>query len=317
MQYRRLGNSGLTASIVGLGCNNFGRRCDLDQTKAVVHEALDSGITLFDTADIYGPRGLSEEYLGAALQGRRDGVLIATKFGGSMADDDTYMKGASRRYIMNAVEASLKRLGADYIDLYQIHMPDADTPLEETIRALDDLIAAGTVRYVGHSNFAGWQIASAEWIARANGLNRFITAQNHYSLLKRDIEAEVVPASTEFGLSILPYFPLASGLLTGKYARGKDSPAGSRLSGESPTSGGFVNEKNMDRVERLRSLADASGHSMIELAISWLANRPYVGSVIAGATSPVQVKSNAAAAGWLMSDDELSEIDAITSEPDA
>ena len=234
MKYQRLGNSGLQVSVVGLGCNNFGRRCDVSQTAAVTHAALDAGITLFDTADIYGPGGLSEEYLGKALQGHRHEAVIASKFGGPMADDDIYMKGASRRYIMEAVEASLRRLNTDHLDLYQIHFPDPGTPLDETLRALDDLVTAGKVRYIGNSNFAGWQIASSEWISRTAGTSRYITAQNEYSLMDRSIEAEVIPAALEFGLSILPYFPLASGLLTGKYFKGEAGPEGARLSGDTP-----------------------------------------------------------------------------------
>jgi aryl-alcohol dehydrogenase-like predicted oxidoreductase len=311
MEYQHLGNSGLQVSVVGLGCNNFGRRCDESQTAAVVHAALDAGVTLFDTADMYS-RGVSEEYLGRALKGHRHEAVIASKFGMAMADDDIYMQGASRRYIMEAVEASLRRLGTDHIDLYQVHKPDPATPLEETLRALDDLVTSGKVRYLGNSNFAGWQIASSEWIARSAGLNRFISAQNEYSLLDRSVEAEVVPASAEFGLSILPYFPLASGLLTGKYVKGEADPAGARLSGDSPPAGRFRTASNEDKTEALRALAEGAGHSLLELAISWLANQPTVGSVISGATTPEQVRANALAAGWKMSAAELAAIDKIT-----
>ena len=311
MEYQQLGNSGLQVSVVGLGCNNFGRRCDEAETAAVVHAALDAGVTLFDTADIYS-RGVSEEYLGRALQAHRHESVIATKFGSPMADDDIYMKGGSRRYIMEAVEASLRRLGTDHIDLYQIHTPDPATPLDETLRALDDLVASGKVRYLGNSNYAGWQIASSDWISRSAGINRFITAQNEYSLLERSIEAEVVPAAVDFGLSILPFFPLASGLLTGKYVRGEAGPDGARLSGDTPPAARFRSTANVDKVEALRTIAEDAGHTLLELAISWLANQPAVGSVISGATSAEQVQANAVAAGWRMTDDELAAIDAIT-----
>ncbi len=312
MEYQHLGNSGLQVSVVGLGCNNFGRRCDQSQTAAVVHAALDAGITLFDTADMYGPGGLSEEYLGAALQGHRHEAVIASKFGMSMDDDDIYMRGASRRYIMEAVEASLRHLGTDHLDLYQIHVPDPATPLEETLRALDDLVTSGKVRYLGNSNFAGWQIASADWTARSAGIHRFITAQNEYSLMDRSIEAEVIPAAGEFGLSILPYFPLAGGLLTGKYVKGESGPEGARLSGDAPGAARFRSAANVEKAEKLRTLAEEAGHTLLELAISWLANQPAVGSVISGATTPEQVRANALAAAWRMSDEELTAIDQIT-----
>jgi len=312
MQYSSLGNSGLQVSVVGLGCNNFGRRCDESQTTSIVHAALDSGITFFDTADIYGPSGVSEEYLGKALKGHREEAVIASKFGGPMADGDPYMRGASRRYIMNAVEASLTRLNTDYIDLYQIHFPDPTTPLEETIRALDDLISMGKIRYMGNSNFAGWQIASSEWIARAIGTNRFISAQNEYSLLNRSNEAEVVPAAIEFGLSILPYFPLAGGLLTGKYVIGEDGPEGARLTGAASLATRFRNPESTDKVEKLRLLSDNAGRTLLELAMSWLVNRPGVDSIISGATTPNQVKANATATSWILEDTELEMIDQIT-----
>ena len=312
MQYSSLGNSGLQVSVVGLGCNNFGRLCDESQTTSIVHAALDSGITFFDTADIYGPSGVSEEYLGKALKGHREEAVIASKFGGPMADDDPYMRGASRRYIMNAVQASLTRLNTDYIDLYQIHFPDPTTPLEETIRALDDLISMGKIRYMGNSNFAGWQIASSEWIARAIGTNRFISAQNEYSLLNRSNEAEVVPAAIEFGLSILPYFPLAGGLLTGKYVIGEDGPEGARLTGAASLATRFRNPESTDKVEKLRLLSDNAGRTLLELAMSWLVNRPGVDSIISGATTPNQVKANATATSWILEDTELEMIDQIT-----
>src|SRR5690606_16918075 len=232
MRYRRLGDSGLVVSAVGVGCNNFGRRLDADGTRAVVEAALEVGINFFDTADIYGdPHGTSEEQLGAALKGRRDDVVIATKFGMDMhgANGPDYGARGARRYVMRAVEASLRRLNTDYIDLYQMHEPDPGTPIEETLSALDDLVRSGKARYIGCSHFAGWQIADAAWPARSAGLTRFISAQNHYNLLNREVEAEVLPACQRFGLGMLPYYPLASGLLTGKYRRGEKPPAGSRL----------------------------------------------------------------------------------------
>lgn len=312
MEYRKLGRSGLTVSVVGVGCNNFGRRCDPEQTKAVAHAALDAGIVFFDTADIYGPRGVSEEYLGKALIGRRHEVVLATKFAGTMGDAQPEKGGASRRYILSAVEASLKRLGTDYIDLYQIHMPDPATPLEETMRALDDLVRAGKVRYVGNSNFKGWQIASGHWISRTEHVTPFISAQNDYSLLNRDIEDEVVPACAAYGLGILPYSPLADGLLTGKYRRGAPAPQGTRLSEDSPRLQKLLSDRTFDVVEKLEEFARSAGHTLLELAIGWLASQPQVGSVIAGATKPEQVRMNAQAAGWKLSADELGRVDEIT-----
>src|SRR5919112_4432185 len=232
MTYRRLGNSGLVVSVIGLGCNNFGRKLDLDGTRAVVEAALDAGITLFDTADTYGtPRGASEEALGAALKGRRDEIVLATKFGMNMdgLNGNDFGARGSRRYVTRAVEASLRRLDTDYIDLYQLHEPDPATPIDETLAALDDLVRAGKVRYLGNSNFAGWQIADADWAARAAGQTPFISAQNQYSLLHREVEAEVVPACEHFGLGLLPFFPLDSGLLSGKYRRGEKPAQGTRL----------------------------------------------------------------------------------------
>jgi len=303
MEYRNLGSTGLKVSVVGIGCNNFGRRCDQARTKSIVDKAIDTGITLFDTADAYGPTGLSEEYLGKALQGRRQDLVIATKFGSPMGEGDL-MHGASRRYIYNAVEASLKRLDTDYIDLYQLHFPDASTPIEETLAALDDLISQGKVRYIGNSNFSGWQIADADWIAQSQNLSRFVTAQNLYSLLDRRIEREVVPACQRFGLGILPYFPLASGLLTGKYTRGEAPPQGSRLEqwGERGTTA--LSDRNFEIVERLTAFAEERGHSLLELAFSWLISLPHISSVIAGATTPEQVSANAAAANWQLTAEE-------------
>jgi len=309
VEYQHLGRSGLEVSVVGLGTNNFGRRCDLEQTTAVVNSAIDAGITLFDTADMYGG-GLSEEYIGQAIEGHRQQVVLATKFSGAMGEGPM-VKGSSRSHIINAVEASLRRLGTDYIDLYQAHFPDRDTPLEETLRALDDLVRAGKVRYIGNSNFAGWEIAASHWVAETHNLTPFISAQPAYSLLQRDIEQEVVPACNEYGLGILPYSPLASGFLTGKYRRDQDPPEGTRLAG-SPMSGRILNDRNFEMLEPLEQFAEERGHTILELAIGWLASLPHVGSVIAGATSPEQVAQNVAAAAWALDADEMAEVDAIT-----
>jgi aryl-alcohol dehydrogenase-like predicted oxidoreductase len=310
VEYKNLGRSGLQVSAVGLGCNNFGRRCDADQTAAVVSKALEVGITLFDTADIYGPRGLSEEYLGKALQGRRREALIATKFVGPMGDGPLW-GGASRRYIFDAVDASLQRLGTDHIDLYQIHFPDARTPFEETLRALDDVVRQGKVRYIGCSNFAGWQVADAQWIAKTQHLSPFVSAQNQYNLLDRRIERELVPACNAMGLGILPYFPLANGFLTGKYRQGEPPPEGTRLGAAGRQAEQILTEGNFATLAKLEAFAEARAHSMVDLAIGWLASQPHVGSVIAGATKPEQVEQNARAAEWKLSAEELAEIDQI------
>lgn len=313
MTYRRLGDSGLVVSVVGVGCNNFGRKLDLDGTRAVVDAALDAGINLFDTADIYGDEpGDSEELLGQALKGRRDDVVVATKFGMDMQGRNGPDHGArgARRYIARAVEASLRRLGTDHIDLYQMHEPDPGTPIDETLAALDDLVRAGKVRYLGNSNFAGWQIADADWVASSSGRARFISAQNHYSLLERGVEAEVIGACERFGLGMLPFFPLANGLLTGKYKRGEAAPAGSRLSG-----GGRYAERlagaRWDVIEALEAYAAERGLSLLQVAIGGLAARPAVTSVIAGATTPEQVRANAEAGVWQPTDADLDALDAI------
>ena len=312
MEYRNLGASGLKVSIVGIGCNNFGRRCDEAATADVVNSALEVGINFFDTADVYGPNGLSEEYLGKALQGKdRSQVIIATKYASPMGEGDL-MRGASRRYIVNAVEDSLRRLGTDYIDLYQQHVPDGDTPIEETLGALDDLIRDGKVRYVGNSNFSGWQIADADWTARHRGLNRFVTAQNLYSLLDRRLEREVVPACKEFGLGILPYFPLASGMLTGKYSRGNEPPAGTRMAMWGDRAKAAMSEAAFDVIEKLILFAQEREHTLLELAMSWLASMPHISSVIAGATSVDQVKQNAEAASWRLTDEEMWQVAEIS-----
>jgi aryl-alcohol dehydrogenase-like predicted oxidoreductase len=304
MRMRTLGGSGLKVSEVGIGCNNFGGRMDQAATQAVVDAAIGAGINFFDTADIYGNRE-SEVQLGRALAGRRHDVVVATKFG-IQTGPGPNQRGGSRGYIMAAVDASLKRLGTDYIDLYQMHRPDAETPIEETLRALDDLVRAGKVRYLGSSNYSGWQIADADWTARSRGLDRFVTAQNHLSLLERGAEAEVLPACRRFGVGMLPYFPLASGLLTGKYVRNEAPPAGTRLAG--PAGARSLNDRNFEVVEKLSAFAAARGHSLLDLAFGWLLSQPVMTSVIAGATKPEQVLANAAAAKWRLSDEEMREV---------
>lgn len=311
MEYRHLGRSGLQVSVVGLGCNNFGMRCDFDQSKDVVHRALDAGITLFDTADVYGGQGKSEEFLGKILKGRRQEVVLATKFGMKMGEGP-HKSGGSRKYIMSAVEDSLRRLDTDYIDLYQLHRPDPETPIDETLRALDDLVRSGKVRYIGNSNFAGWQAAEAHYVAKQANLTPFISAQNEYNLLDRRIEGELVPACNAYGLSILPYFPLASGFLTGKYRQGQEMPAGTRLANAGPMAARVLNDKNYETLGKLEAFADARGKTMLDLAIGWLASLSHVGSVIAGATKPEQIDQNVAAGSWKLTAEELAEVDAIS-----
>ncbi len=316
MEHRALGKSGLQVSIVGLGCNNFGMRVDAAQTRAVVQRALEEGVTLFDTADIYGGRGKSEEMLGQALGERRKDAIVASKFGMPMGDGP-YMRGGSRRYVMDAVEASLRRLGTDYIDLYQIHQPDPATPQEETLEALDSLVHAGKVRYIGCSNFAGWQLADAAWISRERGLASYISAQNLYNLLDRRVERELAPACEHYGVGILPYFPLASGFLTGKYRRGAEPPQGTRLALMRSMADRVLTAGNFATLERLEEFARSHGHSMVELATSWLAAQRQVSSVISGATNPEQVSENVKAAGWKLSADELAEVDKLTAQRSA
>ena len=312
--YRRVGKSGLTVSTVGLGCNNLGRANTATETQeatdAVVHAAVDAGITLFDVADTYGREpGLSETMLGKALGNRRADVVVATKFGMDMkgASGPDFGARGSRRYIMQAVEASLRRLGTDWIDLYQFHTPDPLTPIDETLSALDTLVRSGKVRYIGHSNRAGWQIAQAEYVARELGSARFISTQNHYNLLDRRAELEVTPAAEEFGLGVLPYFPLANGLLTGKYAPGH-APDGSRLS---HTRTHLVHDADWDQLDSFSSFARERGLSEIQVAFSWLAAQPAVASVIAGATRPEQVRQNAESADWLPTEKDLAKLDGI------
>jgi aryl-alcohol dehydrogenase-like predicted oxidoreductase len=310
MQERNLGSSGLRVSLVGLGCNNFGGRIDLEATRKVVHKALDLGITLFDTADIYGERGGSETLLGQILGERRKDIVLATKFGMEM-DDAGRMKGGSRAYVMRAVEDSLRRLKTDWIDLYQLHRPDPLTPIGETLRALDDLVRQGKVRYVGCSNLAAWQVVEAQWTAETRNLNGFASCQDEYSLLARDIEKELVPAIQAYRMGLLPFFPLASGLLTGKYRRDAPMPQGARLTTTQRLADRYMTDANWGKVERLEAFAAGRGKSLLELAFSWLAAKPYVSSVIAGATKPEQLEANVRAVEWALSADDLAEIDRL------
>jgi aryl-alcohol dehydrogenase-like predicted oxidoreductase len=311
MQIRNLGGSGLRVSAVGLGCNNFGQRTDLETSRKVIHRALDLGITLFDTADIYAGMGGSETVLGTVLGDRRKDIVLATKFSKPMATDGT-KQGASRRYIMDAVAASLRRLKTDYIDLYQQHDYDPLTPIEETLRALDDLVREGKVRYIGNSNFPAWRIAEAEFTARAMNANRFISCQNEYSLVVRGIEKDLLPAAQEYKLGLLPFFPLASGLLTGKYQRGAAAPADTRFGKVPAMRDRYVTARNEDIVDNLKACAEARGRTLPELAFSWLAARPQVSSVIAGATRVEQVEQNVKAIAWALTAEEMAEIDEIT-----
>jgi aryl-alcohol dehydrogenase-like predicted oxidoreductase len=318
MEYKPLGRSGLQVSAVGLGCMNFGMINDEAQASAIVSRALDLGINFFDTADVYGNRGLSELYLGRALGTRRRNVIVATKFAGPMSAEHGWMQGGSRRWIMQAAEDSLGRLGTDYIDLYQMHRADPAVPVEETLRALDDLVCQGKVRYLGNSNFAAWQVTEAEWTARSAGVNRFISAQNRYSILTRDAEKELVPAVTAYGLGILPYFPLESGLLTGKYQRGKPMPEGTRLAKWAGfATSTFATEDKFTKVEKLSELCQRFDHSLLDLAIGWLAGRSCVSSVIAGVTNVKQLEQNVAAGAWRGSAEELAEIDRISPPPES
>jgi len=311
MEIRNLGRSGLRVSLVGLGCNNFGGRIDLEATRRVVHRALDAGITLFDTADSYGNRGGSETMLGETLGDRRKDIVLATKFSQPMDDAQT-LKGASRRYIMSAVEASLRRLKTDWIDLYQQHLPDPLTPMEETLRALDDLTRQGKVRYIGCSNLAPWMVADAVWTSRSHDLNTFVSAQDEYSLLARDAERELLPALSGYGLGMLPFYPLAGGLLTGKYKRGQPLPDKARLTYVKASADRFLTERNWTRLERLETFCAQRGRSLLELAFSWLASRAPVSSIIAGATQPEQIDANVKAVGWKLHQDEIAELDEIT-----
>jgi aryl-alcohol dehydrogenase-like predicted oxidoreductase len=302
VETRRIGS--LEVSVVGLGCNNFGTRLDAEGTEQVVRAALDAGINFFDTADIYG-KGLSEEYVGRALGSRRSEVVLATKFGMKM---DEQRKGARPEYLRQALEDSLSRLGTDYVDLYQLHTPDSEVPIADTLGALDELVKAGKVREIGCSNFSAAQLREAEAAVKP-GAARFVSVQNEYSLFEREPEREVLAECERLGIAFIPFFPLASGLLTGKYRKGRPIPEGTRLSNSRYAS--LLSDENLDVVERLIEFAESRGHTLLDLAFSWLLAKPVVVSVIAGATSPSQVKNNAGAAGWRLTEEELAEIDRI------
>lgn len=311
---RRLGNSGLSVSLAGLGCNMLGATVPAEDVPALIGAALDAGITFFDTADVYGnPAGASEELLGAALGSRRADVVVASKFGMDMrgANGPDWGARGSRRYVMRAVEASLRRLGTDWIDLYQLHAPDPETPVQETLSALDDLVRQGKIRYVGVSNVAGWQLADAVWTAEQGGLAPVVSVQNRWSLLAREVEQEVVPAAGHFGVGLLPYTPLASGLLTGKYRRGEAAPAGTRLT--------LIPERlaaaDFDRIDALAALADGWGIPLPTLALGWLAAQPTVGSVISGARTVEQLRANVAALEWRPDAEQLAAIDDVAPVP--
>jgi aryl-alcohol dehydrogenase-like predicted oxidoreductase len=312
MEIRNLGRSGLRVSAIGLGCNNFGGRIDLDATRKVIHKALDLGITLFDTADVYGNRGGSETEMGQVLHAdQRKQIVLASKFGMAM-DDEGVKVGGARRYIMQAVEDSLRRLRTDWIDLYQIHAPDPRTPIEETLRALDDLIRQGKVRYIGCSNFPAWQVVEAQWTSRVNGLNAFVSCQDEYSLVVRNVvEPQLKPAMLQYGLGLLPFFPLASGLLTGKYRRNAPLPSGTRLANTARLADRYLTERNWAVAEKLADFAEERGHTLLELAFSWLLAQAPVASVIAGATRPEQLQQNVNAGAWQLSQEELGEVDRI------
>jgi aryl-alcohol dehydrogenase-like predicted oxidoreductase len=305
MRTRFLGEGGPEVSVVGLGCNNFGGRVDLEGTRAVVDAALAEGVTLFDTADIYGNGGGSEELLGQVLEGRRDRVVLATKFGGDMGDGTTAR--GSRPYIRKAIDASLGRLRMEYVDLYQYHTPDGVTPYEETFGALDELVQEGKVRFVGHSNLQARDVEEIDSLARARGFARSVSAQNQYSLLRREAEEELLPTCARLGIGVLPYFPLGSGLLTGKYRRGRPRPEGTRLTGRDEV---FTDE-TFDRIEALERVAEERGVTLLEVAIGGLLAQPAVGSVIAGATKPEQVRANAAAGAWEPTPEDVAALNAL------
>jgi aryl-alcohol dehydrogenase-like predicted oxidoreductase len=310
MQQRTLGRSGLKVSVIGLGCNNLGGRIDDAAAKEVVAKALDVGINFFDTADHYGDQGGSETLLGKLLGDRRKDIVLATKFGLQM-DKTGWLHGTSRRYVMTAVEASLKRLQTDYIDLYYLHWPDHVTPIEETLRALDDLVHQGKVRYIACSNLTAWQVVDAYWTSKTNNLNRFVASQNELSLVVRDAEAELLPALERCGMGFIPYFPLASGLLTGKYKSRADLPAGTRFAKIPRFADKYMTDANMTIVERLAPFCAARGHTLLELAFAWLLAKPAVSSVIAGASSGAQIATNIKAADWVLTKEEVDEVDRI------
>ena len=308
MEYRRLGNSGLKVSAVGLGGNNFGWWADEQTSIAVINHAVDAGINFIDTADVYD-RGHSEEFVGKAVKGKRSQVIIATKFASPMGDGPNE-RGGSRYYIMKAVDASLKRLQTDCIDLYQMHMPDSTTPIEETLRALDDLVRAGKVRYIGCSNFAAWQLCEALWVSRVNNLQSFVSVQPRYNIFDRRIEAELVPCCQAYDIGVIPYSPLAGGFLTGKYRQGEAPPDG-RLSEQMPLQRGLFSETNWSKLAKLEAFATERGHTVLELAIAWLLAKPCLSTVIAGARKIEQVSANVAAGEWKLTAEEVTAVETI------
>ena len=306
MEYRYLGKSGLKVSAIGLGTNNFGRRLDADATALVINHALDMGVTMIDTSNSYGD-GYSEDYIGRALKGKRDKAIIATKVSSTVGDGPND-GGNSRQHIMAAVEDSLRRLQTDYIDLYQIHWHDPHVPIEETLRALDDLVRQGKVRYIGCSNFTAWQVCEAAWTSRSLGIASFASVQPRYSLMDREIETELVPFCDAYGVGILPYYPLANGFLTGKYRRGEAVPTGTRLAEDDR---GMFTDANFDMLDKLEAFCEVRGHTVLELAFAWLLANDAVSSVIAGATRVEQIIANAKAASWQLTADEVAEVNAI------
>jgi aryl-alcohol dehydrogenase-like predicted oxidoreductase len=313
VEQRNLGRSGLAVSLVGLGCNNFAGRIDFDATKQVVHKALDLGITLFDNADTYGERGGAEEYLGRILGDRRKDIVLATKFGRSM-DAAGRLQGASRRYIIEACEASLRRLKTDYIDLYWQHIADPLTPIEETLRALDDLVRQGKVRYIACSTLGAWQVVEAQWTSKTQNLEHFIACQERYSLLERDYEPNMAAMVEAYGFGLIPFSPLANGLLTGKYRRNQKLPEGARLTVTQRMADRYLTDRNWAIVERLADFCASRGRTLLELAMSWLASRPGVASIIAGATAPEQLEQNVRAVEWVLTREDMDEIDRLTAD---
>ncbi len=313
MEIRNVGRSGLRVSAIGLGCNNFGRNVDLETARTVIEKALDLGVTFFDCGDVYGRRGGSETILGEVLGTRRKDIVLVTKFGRPM-DNEGKLRGGSRRYIMSAVEASLKRLKTDWIDLYQYHLVDPLTPIEETLRALDDLVRQGKVRYIGCSHMPAWQVVDSAWTSRTNNLNAFIACEDEYSLICRRIEDELIPAMTAHGIGLLPYYPLASGLLTGKYKRGEALPADSRFAAVKDRDyiGQFMNDAYLTRLDNLQAFCERRGYRLLDVAMSWIASRPTVASVIAGATKPEQVEANVKAAAFKLTGEDMAELDTLT-----
>lgn len=310
MEYRKLGNSGLKVSEIGLGGDTFGRWADEQTSIAIINHALDLGINFIDTADVYGGRGQSEEFIGKVVKGKRSQVFIATKFRTAMGEGPNE-GGGSRHHIMSAVDASLRRLNTDHIDLYQIHSPDSTTPIEETLRALDDLVHAGKVRYIGCSNFAAWQLCEALWISKVNNLHSFVTEQPQYNLIDRHIEQDLIPCCQTYGIGVIPYYPLAAGFLTGKYRRGEAPPAGSRFNSE-PSYTQILSDANFDKLDKLQTFASQRGHSVTELAIAWLLSHPWVSTVIPGATKIEQVSANVTAVEWKLTANEVAQLEKIT-----